>query len=76
MVRDAEQYAQEDRKRRDEAELRNNADNLVYQTEKLLTEHGDKVSSGDKDDITKARRGADGSAIGALQGLLRPRRPW
>jgi len=32
MVRDAEQYAQEDRKRRDEAELRNNADNLVYQT--------------------------------------------
>jgi molecular chaperone DnaK len=70
MVRDAEQYAQEDRQRRDEAELRNNADNLVYQTEKLLSEQGDKVPSGDKDDITKAvedvkeaLKGSDGAAI-------------
>jgi molecular chaperone DnaK len=70
MIRDAEQYAAEDRKRREEAELRNNADNLVYQTEKLLADHGDKVSSGDKDDITKsveelkqALKGTDAAAI-------------
>ncbi len=54
MMRDAEQYAAEDHKRREEAELRNNADNHVYQTEKLLSEQGDKVSGGDKDDIQKA----------------------
>ncbi|MCA1834017.1 MAG: molecular chaperone DnaK [Actinomycetota bacterium] len=54
MVRDAEQYASEDHRRREEAELRNNADNLVYQTEKVLTEQGDKVPAGDKDDIQKA----------------------
>jgi molecular chaperone DnaK len=70
MVRDAEQYAAEDRKRREEAELRNNADSLVYQTEKLLSEHGDKLASGDKDDVQKAvdeakeaLKGNDGSAI-------------
>jgi len=70
MVRDAEQYAAEDRKRREEAELRNNADNLVYQTEKLLSENGDKLSSGDKDDVQKsvdevkeALKGNDASAI-------------
>jgi molecular chaperone DnaK len=48
MVRDAEAHAEEDRQRRDEAELRNNADSLVYQTEKMLREQGDKVSSDEK----------------------------
>ncbi len=43
MVRDAEAHAEEDRRRRDEAEARNNADTLVYQTEKLLREQGDKA---------------------------------
>src|SRR4051812_47436254 len=43
MVRDAEQHAEEDRRRREEAEVRNNADSLVYQTEKVLREQGDKV---------------------------------
>ena len=44
MVRDAEAHADEDRRRRDEAEARNNADTLVYQTEKLLREQGEKIS--------------------------------
>jgi molecular chaperone DnaK len=44
MVKDAESHAEEDRKRREEAEIRNNADSLVYQTEKVLREQGDKVS--------------------------------
>jgi molecular chaperone DnaK len=43
MVRDAEAHAEEDRKRKEEAEVRNNADTLVYQTEKLLREQGEQM---------------------------------
>ena len=43
MVKDAEAHAEDDRQRREEAEVRNNADTLVYQTEKVLREQGDKV---------------------------------
>jgi molecular chaperone DnaK len=45
MVRDAEQHAEEDRKRREEAEVRNTADNLLYQTEKLVKDNADKISA-------------------------------
>ncbi|MGE3441374.1 MAG: molecular chaperone DnaK [Acidimicrobiia bacterium] len=48
MVKDAEAHAEEDRKRREEADLRNQADTLVYQTEKVLREQGDKVSADEK----------------------------
>jgi len=48
MIRDAEAHAEEDRQRRDEAEVRNNADSLVYQTEKVLREQGDKVTEDEK----------------------------
>ncbi len=48
MVKDAEAHAEEDRQRRDEAEVRNTADNLVYQTEKFLREQGDKVEGDEK----------------------------
>jgi molecular chaperone DnaK len=48
MVKDAEAHAEEDRLRREEAEVRNNADTLVYQTEKVLREQGDKVSADEK----------------------------
>ncbi|MDQ4090716.1 MAG: molecular chaperone DnaK [Actinomycetota bacterium] len=41
MLRDAEAHAEEDRRRREEAEVRNNADSLVYQTERLLKDHSD-----------------------------------
>ena len=48
MVKDAEAHAEEDRQRREEAEIRNNADSLVYQTEKVLHEQGDKVTAEEK----------------------------
>jgi molecular chaperone DnaK len=54
MVRDAEAHAEEDRKRREEAEVRNNADALVYQTEKVLREHGDKITGAEKDTVDAA----------------------
>ncbi|MDQ2649049.1 MAG: molecular chaperone DnaK [Actinomycetota bacterium] len=51
MVRDAEAHAEEDRKRREEAEVRNNGDTLVYQTEKLLREQGDKIEGDEKTQV-------------------------
>src|SRR5215210_3722933 len=61
MVKDAEAHAEEDRQRREEAEVRNNADSLVYQGEKVLRDNADKVSDEDKaavegplDDLKKA----------------------
>ena len=54
MVRDAEAHADEDRRRKAEAEVRNNADSLVYQTEKVLREHGDKVSGSEKEAVESA----------------------
>ena len=50
-VKDAEQYAAEDKKRREEIDIRNNADQLVFQTEKAMGEFGDKVSASEKSDI-------------------------
>jgi molecular chaperone DnaK len=54
MVRDAESHAEDDKRRRDEAEVRNTADSLVYQTEKVLREHGDKITGGEKDAVEGA----------------------
>jgi len=54
MVKEAEAHAEEDRKRRDEAETKNNADSLVFQTEKLLKEQADKVSAEDRAKIEAA----------------------
>jgi molecular chaperone DnaK len=72
MVKDAEAHAEEDRTRREEAEERNRADTLVYQTEKFLREHGDKVSGPDKAEaesalatLKEALNGTDLSAITA-----------
>ncbi|MEA2485227.1 MAG: molecular chaperone DnaK [Actinomycetota bacterium] len=48
MVREAEAHADEDRKRRDEAEARNQAENAMYQTEKTLKEHGEKLDASDR----------------------------
>ena len=48
MVKDAEAHAEEDQARREEAEVRNNADSLVYQTEKVLKDQGDNVSADEK----------------------------
>jgi molecular chaperone DnaK len=54
MMRDAEQYAEEDRKRRESAEARNQADGLVYSTEKFLADNGDKVPSDVRDEVNTA----------------------
>ncbi len=51
MVRDAEAHAEEDARRRSEAEARNNADSLVYQTEKLLKDQGEKFEGDEKADV-------------------------
>ena len=51
MVRDAEAHADDDRRRREEAEIRNQAETLVYQTEKLLREQGDKIAGDEKDKV-------------------------
>jgi molecular chaperone DnaK len=70
MVRDAESHAEEDRRRREEAEVRNQADTLVYQTEKMLREYADKVAPDEKSkmesalsDVKSALRGNDMNAI-------------
>jgi molecular chaperone DnaK len=61
MMREAETHAEEDRKRREEAEVRNSADSLVFQTEKLLKEQGEKVTGDERtkiDDALKALKDA------------------
>jgi molecular chaperone DnaK len=70
MVKDAEAHAAEDTKRREEADTRNSADTLVYQTEKLLKDQGDKISEDEKAsvesklaDLKTALAGTDAEAI-------------
>jgi molecular chaperone DnaK len=54
MVRDAESHAEDDRRRREEAEVRNQSDTLVYQTEKLLRDQGDKFEGDEKQKVESA----------------------
>ena len=70
MMADAEKYAEEDRQRREEAEVRNRAESLVYTTEKFLSENADKVPGDVKSevesaiaDLKKALEGTDTDAI-------------
>jgi len=51
MVKDAEAHAEDDRRRKEEAEIRNNADTLVYQTEKLLKDQGEKFEGDEKEKV-------------------------
>ena len=51
MVRDAETHAEEDKARREEAEVRNTGDNLVYQTEKLLADQADNLTDDEKSKV-------------------------
>ena len=69
-VREAEQFAAEDAKRKEEVDARNEADQMVYQTEKILDEMGDKLDGGDKaniqsqvDRVKDALKGTDTQAI-------------
>ncbi len=70
MVRDAQTHSEEDKKRKELAEVRNEADTLIYSIEKSLTEFGDKISESEKSSIQeniaatrKAMEGTDGEAI-------------
>ncbi len=70
MVKDAEAHAEEDKQRREEAEIRNNADSAVYQAEKMLRDQAETVSADDKTsvetplaDLKTALTGNDSSAI-------------
>lgn len=54
MVKEAEEHAADDHRRRQEAEARNNADNLVYQTEKSLKDLGEKLPADEKDHVEQA----------------------
>jgi len=72
MVREASEHADEDRKKRDEVEARNQAEQLTYQAERTVKDLGDKVSSEDKAEIEnqisslrEALKGSDMSAISA-----------
>ncbi len=69
-VKEAEKYAEEDKKRKEEVETRNNAESLVYQSEKTLNEIGDKMSEDDKapvkaeiEKVKEALKGTDTEAI-------------
>ena len=70
LVKDAQAHTDEDKKRRKTAEAKNQADSLIYQTEKNLSEHGDKIAAEDKTKIEeavtalkKALEGTDPEAI-------------
>jgi molecular chaperone DnaK len=74
MIREAEQYAEEDRQRREAVETRNQADGLVYTTEKFLNENQDKVPADIKSEVEtdvealkKALEGSDDGAIASIQ---------
>jgi molecular chaperone DnaK len=71
MVKDAERFAEEDKKRREAAEARNNADSLVHATEKQLQEHGDKIDSSLKSEIeaaiAEAKTAIDGGDVEAIK---------
>ena len=69
-VKEAEQYAAQDAKRKEEIDVRNNGDQMVYQTEKTLSEMGDKLDASDKSEVESklnalkdALKGTDTAAI-------------
>ncbi|MBA9002441.1 molecular chaperone DnaK [Thermomonospora cellulosilytica] len=71
MMREAEQYAEEDRRRKEEAEVRNQADTLAYSTEKFLRENGDKVPEDVKkeveDAVAEVKKNLEGSDVDAIR---------
>ena len=71
MVRDAESHAEDDRRRREEAEVRNQADSLVYQTERMLKDQASSFSGAEKDkvetDLKSLKDALSGTDIGAIR---------
>ena len=79
MQRDAEKHSTDDRKKRELAEERNKADHLVYQLEKLMSEHKDKLSDSDREPVAtaieKLRTAAKGEDLDAIKSALRELEP-
>ncbi len=71
MVADAEAHAEEDRRRREEAEVRNNADALVYQTDKLLREQGASFTGAERDQVEAALQELKGALEGSDVAAIR-----
>jgi molecular chaperone DnaK len=71
MVREAEQFAEEDKKRREQAEAKNNAESLIHSTERQLEEHGDKIDASLKGEIQGAiaetRTALEGGDVDAIK---------
>ncbi|MFQ5992824.1 MAG: molecular chaperone DnaK [Nitrospiraceae bacterium] len=74
MVKEAQSHTEEDKKRRQLAEARNQADNLIYNTEKNLTEHGEKITEDDKtkikDAIASVRKAMEGDEPSAIESAV------
>ncbi|NMA24119.1 MAG: molecular chaperone DnaK [Clostridiales bacterium] len=70
-VKEAEQYAKEDAKRKEEIDTRNHADQMVYQSEKTLSDMGDKISASDKqtieDAVSKVKKALSGTDVQAIK---------
>jgi molecular chaperone DnaK len=71
MIRDADAHAEEDRERREEAETRNQGDTLVYQTERMIREHGERMSEDEKDRLQSAVKNLKSSLKGNDMGAIR-----
>jgi len=70
-VKEAEKYAEEDKKRKEEIEIRNNADSLIYQTEKTMKDLGDKLTADEKskieEKIKKLKDALNGTDVNAIK---------
>jgi molecular chaperone DnaK len=77
MMKDAEAHAEEDKRRREEAEVRNTGDQLVYQTEKFLADNADKFAEGDaaatkaevEEAVAELKKALEGTDEGSIQAI-------
>ncbi|KKC29981.1 molecular chaperone DnaK [Caldanaerobacter subterraneus] len=71
MINEAKQYEEQDRKKREEIEIRNRADSLIYQAEKTMKDLGDKMTQAEKDEINKeienVRKALEGTDVEAIK---------
>jgi molecular chaperone DnaK len=70
MAKDADAHSEEDKKRREEIEARNQLDSLVYSVEKMLREHGDKISGSERGDVENALADAKKALEGSDKGTM------
>jgi molecular chaperone DnaK len=71
MTKEAEQYGDEDKKRREVVDLRNQADQVVYSTEKALREHGEKIPPADREAIERAKKEVEAAVKGEDAAAIR-----